>query len=317
MQQLSTAESTNQELISTLKQLKLQLQTSSAANTELTHKLQTTESEVQRSAKGINELREQLKVQTEKNERLEEKVGELEGEGKARKEKHRAEMHAVVEERDRLREQAGVLRARVEEGERNLRDREERVREEAERADKAEEKEEKAREEVELWRRSTEEARGVVAKMEGELAELNVRLEYETLAKTEFKERIDTFANELLDKEKAFEHHKQEIRSLYEKNFSEHEEQIKQLVDENAELNNLYSKSEERVAQLEAVLEQMKSKLEDTTRQLTSSETEAAGLARDRDTLTELRAVLADKERESNTRRDYATVDSHSSHTET
>ena len=204
----------------------------------------------------------------------------------------------------------GVLRARLEESERTIKERDERLRDEAERADKAEQREIKARDETDAWRRALEETKENCAKMEAEISELNVRLEYETAGKAEYKDRLETLTTELIEKEKSFELQKQELRGLNERTLMESEEELKEIIAENNELKGLLSKSEERVAQLEAVLEQMKTKIEDTTHQLTATEGEVAGLMRDRDQLAEVKTLLAEREKELDARREGINVDS-------
>jgi chromosome segregation ATPase len=308
LQEKASIEATNQELITNLKQLRSQLATETATKSDLSVSMKLLESDHARLTKEASTLTTRLNESTNALAKLQTQSEQASLEFKQRKEKHKAETVNLQEEKERYREQVAVLRARVEEGERLVREREDRIREEAERADRAEEREHKVKEEAETWRRNAEEARALGSKMEGEIAELNVRLEYETAGKTDLKERLDALTNELIDKEKTFELQKQDIRSLYEKTLSENEDELKEIMSENSDLKLHCSKSEERVAQLEAVLEQMKIKIEDTTRQLTVTEAELGNLMRDRDSLTEAKGILAERDQELANRKDYSTV---------
>lgn len=310
LQEKAAVDATNQELVVNLKQLRSQLAAETAAKSELSLSFKLQESENTRLSKDTATLSTRLAELSASAARLQTQFDTAAQEYKHKKDKHRQETHALQEEKERYREQVGVLRARLEESERTIKERDERVRDEAERADKAEQREAKARDETDAWRRALEETKENCGKMEAEISELNVRLEYETAGKADYKDRLETLTNELIEKEKSFELQKQELRGLNERTLLESEEELKEIIGENNELKGLLSKSEERVAQLEAVLEQMKTKIEDTTHQLTATEGEVGGLMRDRDQLAEVKALLAEREKELDSRREGMNVDS-------
>lgn len=310
LQEKAAVEATNQELVANLKQLRSQLATETAAKADLSLSFKLLESENARITKENLSLSTRLAESTAAAAKLQSQLETNAQEQRHKKEKQRQETTALQEEKERYREQVGVLRARLEEGERTVKEREDRIHLESERADKAEQTAQKTREEADGWRRALEETKDAAAKLEAELSELTVRLEYESAGKQEYRERLETLTTELIEKEKSFELQKQELRTLNERALLEGEEELKEVLAEHSEAKGLLAKAEERVAQLEAVLEQMKTKIEDTTHQLTATEGEVSGLMRDREQLSELKTILAEREKELELRRQETTVDS-------
>jgi chromosome segregation ATPase len=143
---------------------------------------------------------------------------------------------------------------------------------------------------------------------ETELAELSVRLQYEVRAANDMKATIDELKAELTEKDKAIDELRKEGKKKREKLTSTKDAEISRLSQDNLDLKSALSKAEGRGVELEAALEDIKYKFEDTLRQLNIAEIKLTELVKEKEMVVELKSLLAEKDREIQQKREIINV---------
>lgn len=301
-------DATNRELAGVIKELKKR----SEEEGEKMHHLDT----------EFKLLHANFRRTSEENERQGMQIQDLEGDLKStrdnlaqqiellatKKSKWKGRITALQADLDKMKEENINLSNQVAHYEKLTLSQDNMITEEKEKIIAVEEKLENLKSQLEEAKKEAAANHEKTSAQESELAEMTVRLQYETRGNIDLKKEIENLKLELAEKDGKMEELRKEHRKKKEKIIATKDQEINAIRAQNDDLKATNSKNEARVNELENTMEEMRTKLEDTLRQLGLCEVKISELVREKEAVIELKAIVEEKDRELEDKRDYSVV---------
>lgn len=143
---------------------------------------------------------------------------------------------------------------------------------------------------------------------ETELAEMTVRLQYEVRNANELKNNVEKLTGELQERDLKMEELKKDHRKKKDNIIATKNAEISKATQELSEAKSALQRSEARCSDLEASLEEVKERFDDTMKQLNIAEVRLTELVKEKETVLELKSALNDKGKDLDSKREYAIV---------
>ncbi len=211
-------------------------------------------------------------------------------------------------ELDKLKEQNAALQSQVTNFEQLTVSQDNMITEEKEKQQALEEKIDEIKKQLDDVRKELAAALEKIAAQDTELAELAVRLQYETKNGLDLKKEIERLRGELADKDLKMDEAKKDARKKRDKLLAAKDTELAKLQHENNDLKSALAKSNARISELESVIDELKDKLEDTLRQLNIAEIKLGDLVREKELVLELKSNMSDRDRDLDQKREYTIV---------
>lgn len=308
MKDRQSLESTNKEFASVVKDLKRKLEAEQDKNSELQTSFKLLEASTKRLTEDFEKTVTLCKEKDDTNKILKEQLAAEKNLLVEKKTKWKARIADLTQDIEKMKESNITLDNRASNFEQLAVNQDAMLNEEKEKIQSVESNLSMLKSQLDEARKEALANQEKTQAQETELAELTVRLQYEARAAIEMKSSIDQLKADLQEKDKTIEEIRKEAKKKREKLISTKDTEIGRITQENNELKGVLAKSEGRCAELEAALDDVKDKFEDTLRQLNIAEIKLTELVKEKELVMELKSCLSEKDRDIHQKRDYVTV---------